>query len=82
MIRGSIAAIVTPMNAAGEVDEQGLARLVDLHLHEGSDALLVAGPRRTLQPDPAGGGTGPGRDPGERRQQWLLHRRDLLGVMP
>lgn len=43
MIRGSIAAIVTPMNAASEVDEQGLARLIDLHLHAGSDALLVAG---------------------------------------
>jgi len=44
MIRGSIAAIVTPTNAAGEVDERRLARLIDLHLHAGSDALLLPGP--------------------------------------
>ncbi|WP_416638225.1 dihydrodipicolinate synthase family protein [Pseudomonas sp. OHS18] len=47
MIRGSIAAIVTPTNAAGEVDERRLARLIDLHLHAGSDALLLPGPRVT-----------------------------------
>lgn len=43
MIRGSIAAIVTPMNASGELDDEGLARLVDFHLRQGTHGLLVAG---------------------------------------
>jgi 4-hydroxy-tetrahydrodipicolinate synthase len=43
MIRGSIAALVTPMNPAGQVDSDGVERLVDLHLREGTHALVVAG---------------------------------------
>ncbi|WP_027910195.1 4-hydroxy-tetrahydrodipicolinate synthase [Pseudomonas sp. URMO17WK12:I4] len=43
MIRGSIAAIVTPMNASGELDDEGLAKLVDFHLRQGTHGLLVAG---------------------------------------
>lgn len=43
MIRGSIAAIVTPMNASGELDDEGLAGLVDFHLRQGTHGLLVAG---------------------------------------
>lgn len=43
MIRGSIAALVTPMIATGELDYESLARLIELHLREGTDALVVAG---------------------------------------
>jgi 4-hydroxy-tetrahydrodipicolinate synthase len=43
MISGSIVALVTPMTPAGEVDWQALARLVDFHLQEGSDALVAVG---------------------------------------
>ena len=41
--RGSIVAIVTPFGSAGEVDEVGFRRLLDWHLEEGTDAVVVAG---------------------------------------
>lgn len=43
MIRGSIAALVTPMAHTGQVDYDSLERLVVFHLGEGTDALVVAG---------------------------------------
>lgn len=43
MIRGSIAALVTPMTHTGQVDYDSLERLVAFHLGEGTDALVVAG---------------------------------------
>jgi len=43
MIQGSIVALVTPMNAAGAVDEKSLQRLVEFHIEQGSDALVAVG---------------------------------------
>ncbi|GAB1368051.1 4-hydroxy-tetrahydrodipicolinate synthase [Azonexus hydrophilus] len=43
MITGSIVAIVTPMHADGSLDLDALRRLVDFHVQEGSDAIVVVG---------------------------------------
>ena len=43
MISGSMVAIVTPMDAQGALDWQALTKLVDFHLQEGTDALVVVG---------------------------------------
>jgi 4-hydroxy-tetrahydrodipicolinate synthase len=43
MIKGSIVAIVTPMNADGSLDYPGLNKLVDWHIAEGTDAIVIAG---------------------------------------
>ncbi len=43
MYSGSIVAIVTPMNASGEVDFAAWETLVDWHVAEGSDGIVVCG---------------------------------------
>jgi 4-hydroxy-tetrahydrodipicolinate synthase len=43
MFTGSIVALVTPFTDEGGVDYSALGRLVDFHLDQGSDALVVAG---------------------------------------
>lgn len=43
MFSGSIVALVTPMRPDGAVDYSSLERLVDLHVAEGTDALVIAG---------------------------------------
>jgi 4-hydroxy-tetrahydrodipicolinate synthase len=43
MIRGSIVALVTPMTPDGAIDEQALARLVDWHVEQGTDAIVSVG---------------------------------------
>ena len=43
MISGSMVAIVTPMDAQGALDWNALTKLVDFHLQEGTDALVVVG---------------------------------------
>jgi 4-hydroxy-tetrahydrodipicolinate synthase len=43
MFSGSIVALVTPMRPDGAVDYASLERLVDLHIAEGTDALVIAG---------------------------------------
>lgn len=43
MIRGSIVALVTPMDASGAVDDQALARLVDWHIEAGTTAIVAVG---------------------------------------
>ena len=43
MFSGSSVAVVTPMQADGTVDFACLERLVDFHVDEGTDALVVAG---------------------------------------
>jgi 4-hydroxy-tetrahydrodipicolinate synthase len=43
MITGSIVAIVTPMHADGSLDLPALRRLVDFHVQEGTDAIVVVG---------------------------------------
>jgi len=40
---GSHVAVVTPFGASGEVDWQAWERLVDFHLQQGSDGLVVGG---------------------------------------
>jgi len=43
MITGSIVALVTPMNADGDIDWPALERLVELHIDAGTSALGVVG---------------------------------------
>lgn len=43
MITGSIVAIVTPMHADGSLDLPGLRGLVDFHVREGTDAIVIVG---------------------------------------
>ena len=43
MFQGSIAALVTPMTASGEIDFDALHRLVDFQVANGTSALVVAG---------------------------------------
>jgi 4-hydroxy-tetrahydrodipicolinate synthase len=43
MITGSIVAIVTPMHEDGSLDLDSLRSLVDFHVREGTDAIVVVG---------------------------------------
>lgn len=43
MFEGSIVALVTPMRESGQVDEDGLRRLLDFQVHGGSSAVVIAG---------------------------------------
>ncbi len=43
MIQGSIVAIVTPMHADGSLDMPGLRQLIDWHIAEGTDGIVIVG---------------------------------------
>ncbi|NLR75976.1 4-hydroxy-tetrahydrodipicolinate synthase [Leeia aquatica] len=43
MLTGSLVAIVTPMTADGAIDYTAFRRLIDYHVAEGTDGLVVAG---------------------------------------
>lgn len=43
MITGSIVAIVTPMHEDGSLDLNSLRGLIDFHVHEGSDGIVIVG---------------------------------------
>lgn len=43
MLTGSLVALVTPMTAEGALDLDALRRLIDWHVAEGSDALVIVG---------------------------------------
>jgi 4-hydroxy-tetrahydrodipicolinate synthase len=43
MFSGSMVAIVTPMTSEGDLDWPAWDRLLDFHLHEGTDGIVVAG---------------------------------------
>ncbi|MET0267165.1 MAG: 4-hydroxy-tetrahydrodipicolinate synthase [Duganella sp.] len=43
MIKGSIVAIVTPMHADGSLDFAGLNDLIDWHIAEGTNSIVIAG---------------------------------------
>jgi 4-hydroxy-tetrahydrodipicolinate synthase len=43
MIKGSLVAIVTPMHEDGSLDLDCLRRLLDFHIQEGTDAIVVVG---------------------------------------
>lgn len=43
MFQGSMVAMATPMHENGAIDEVGLARLVELHVENGTDAIVAVG---------------------------------------
>ena len=43
MLTGSMVAMVTPMGDDGSVDWEGLARLVNHHVEQGTDAIVSVG---------------------------------------
>lgn len=43
MIQGSLVAIVTPMHADGSLDVPGLRKLIDWHISEGTDGIVIVG---------------------------------------
>ncbi|HUF20332.1 MAG TPA: 4-hydroxy-tetrahydrodipicolinate synthase [Burkholderiales bacterium] len=43
MLKGSIVAIVTPMLEDGSLDLERFRRLIDWHVHEGTDGIVVVG---------------------------------------
>ena len=43
MLKGSLVALVTPFDQSNRVDFASLKRLIDLHVAEGSDGLVIAG---------------------------------------
>ncbi len=43
MFHGSMVALVTPMRDDGAIDEQSFAQLVEFHVENGTDALVVVG---------------------------------------
>ncbi len=43
MFRGSMVAVVTPMTADGALDFEALARLVEFHIKNGTDAIIAVG---------------------------------------
>ncbi|MEM7377671.1 MAG: 4-hydroxy-tetrahydrodipicolinate synthase [Pseudomonadota bacterium] len=43
MFQGSMVAIVTPMKADGAVDDDGLSRLIEFHIEQGTDAIVSVG---------------------------------------
>ena len=43
MIKGSIVAIVTPMHPDGSLDFPGLRKLIDWHIAEGTDSIVIVG---------------------------------------
>jgi len=72
MFTGSIVAIVTPMHANGEIDFEGLERLVDWHIKSGTDGLVVlgtTGESATIESD-------------ERKKIIAQSVRQVKGVMP
>jgi 4-hydroxy-tetrahydrodipicolinate synthase len=43
MIKGSLVAIVTPMHMDGSLDLPGLRKLIDWHIAEGTDGIVIVG---------------------------------------
>ena len=43
IIRGSLVAIVTPMHEGGELDLERFHALIDFHVAEGTDGIVVVG---------------------------------------
>jgi 4-hydroxy-tetrahydrodipicolinate synthase len=43
MFKGSIVALITPMDAGGGVDDRALARLIDFHVDAGTSAIVAVG---------------------------------------
>ncbi|MEO8163784.1 MAG: 4-hydroxy-tetrahydrodipicolinate synthase [Betaproteobacteria bacterium] len=43
MLKGSLVAIVTPMSEDGSLDLPGLRALIDFHIHEGTNGIVIVG---------------------------------------
>lgn len=43
MFKGSLAALVTPMNLDGTIDKKSLQNLIEWHIESGTDGLVIAG---------------------------------------
>ncbi|TMI05959.1 MAG: 4-hydroxy-tetrahydrodipicolinate synthase, partial [Betaproteobacteria bacterium] len=43
MLKGSLVAIVTPMQAGGALDLRGFAKLLDFHVTSGTSGIVVVG---------------------------------------
>ncbi|MDH4234426.1 MAG: dihydrodipicolinate synthase family protein, partial [Gallionella sp.] len=43
MIKGSIVAIVTPMHEDGSLDLVAFRALIDFHIEQGTDSIVVVG---------------------------------------
>jgi len=43
MIQGNLVALVTPMEPDGSLDREGLRRLIEWHIAEGTDGLVIVG---------------------------------------
>ncbi|GAB6048364.1 4-hydroxy-tetrahydrodipicolinate synthase [Methyloparacoccus murrellii] len=43
MLEGSLVALVTPMQADGSLDREGLRRLIEFHIAEGTDGIVAVG---------------------------------------
>ena len=43
MLKGSLVALITPMDVKGDVDYKSLSHLIEFHIKEGTDALVVLG---------------------------------------
>lgn len=72
MFKGSIPALVTPMKADGAVDFEAWDRLLDFHVAEGTDAVVVGGTT----------GESPTLEPAEVAQLVRRARARLAGRMP
>ena len=42
-LKGSLVALVTPMNPDGEIDYQSLDNLIDWHIQEGTNGIVSVG---------------------------------------
>ena len=43
MLTGSLVALITPMKTDGSIDYQTLGNLIEWHIEEKTDALVIAG---------------------------------------
>ena len=43
MFRGSMVALITPMQEDGSIDDDALSRLVEFHIEQGTDAIVAVG---------------------------------------
>jgi 4-hydroxy-tetrahydrodipicolinate synthase len=72
MFKGSIPALVTPMLADGAVDFGAWERLLDFHVAEGTDAVVIGGTT----------GESPTLEPDEAAQLVLEAKKRLAGRLP
>ena len=51
MVSGSIVAIVTPMHEDGRIDTERFRSLIDWHIKEGTDGIVVVNDAYNANPD-------------------------------